>query len=396
MPTLSEMLVQGSQESAQQTGNNFLGGVKAGSQLAESINNMQIQRQQIEQKKDELQMHKAIAVTDTLKIAASSKDKNLKNFLLKNVLPSKVKALGMEKFFTPESMQMIQTSDSALAKVLGLQLDLDNKVQRKEITGAEAYQIAQRTLSDPEELAMLDTDKLFEAQKFGNDKEAKFVNAQLVQTGQNVRQATQIASAGKQEIARSTGKEYTDWETAGGKATFNKNLNKLENAAKILESGQLKTGKISAALPLLGTDKAQDVLNPEIAKIRDDVRGAIQASLRQTLGAQFTEQEGEAIFNRSFNPRLSADENARRIRAEINGLKEMAVNKENSFESQGFKVKNKVMNDYSQLNRQQLDNHRANLEALKGDKTKTMLYLQKLADALNITIEQVKKKLGVE
>lgn len=391
MPTVSEMLVSSTLEQAQK-GPDVTGAVTKGAQLAESIQNMAAQREQIEAKKQEIKMQKAVAVTDTLKIAAQSKDRNLKNFLLKKVLPSKVKALGMEEFFTPETMEMLQTSDAVQAKVLGLQLDLNNKVQNKEITGAEAYSIARRVLSDPEELALLDTDSLFESQKFANSEQGKLGRAQLVQQAQNIRQEKQIGSAGRVEAAKATAQEYADFQSKGGRATIEKNLSKLENAAKILESGQLKTGKISAALPLLKSDEAQDILNPEIARIRDDVRGAIQASLKQTLGSQFTAQEGEAIFSRAFNPRLSAEENARRIRIEIKGLQDTLKNKEMEFASEGFQVK--PSGKEKKLDLSALKKKKADFDKLPPSEQGKAL--KGLAKKLDISIDKLKTIFGVE
>jgi len=391
--TLAEMLV-GSVAEQSRKDPGFDQAIGQGAQLAQVIQNGQAQRAQIEQKKQELQMQKAVAVTDTLKIAASSKDKNLKNFLLKKVMPGKIKALGMEEFFSPETMEMIQTSESVQQKVLGLQLDLDNKVREGSITGAEAYQIAQRTLSDPEELAQLDTDRLFAAQEFSKSEIGKSFRTQQQADAAMGKQVQAQQAAGQVAASQGIGKEFADYQTAGGRATLNKNLDKLRDAAKRLKSGEVKTGQVSTIVPGLGGDKAQEVLNPDVAAVRDDIRGAIQASLKQTLGAQFTAQEGEAIFNRAFNPRLSAEENARRVEQEIKGLEETIKNKESEFESRGFKAKKtekskSKMNDWSRI----LASQKSSALTLKGPELQK--YIEGFAKKHGITIEEVKKMLGL-
>jgi hypothetical protein len=124
------------------------------------------------------------------------------------------------------------------------------------------------------------------------------------------------------------GKDIAEYYYGGGKATAEKNIARFQGAIEKLKSNPDLTGGVTTRLPLLSSDMAQDSLNPELAQVRDDIRGAVQGTLRQVLGSQFTEKEGEAIFNRSFNPRLSATENVRRAEAELEGLQRMAANKD--------------------------------------------------------------------
>ena len=51
-----------------------------------------------------------------------------------------------------------------------------------------------------------------------------------------------------------------------------------------------------------------------------DVRGAIQETLKQTLGTAFTEGEGERTLARSFNPRQTKEANLRNIDREIQNI----------------------------------------------------------------------------
>lgn len=395
-PSIAEMMAQSGLQSSQEVGD-FAGsydrGVKTGAALAQSVEGIQESRAKLEMEKQKLQMQKATAVTDTLKIAMDSKDPKLKNFLLKNVMPGKIKALGMEEFFNPATMELLQTSEAAQQKLLGLQLDLDEKIRSGQITGAQAYEMAQGVLSNPEELAMLDTDRLYAAQEFAKSETGKgyraFQSAQAA-LGKQV-QAQQ--AAGGVAASQAIGREYADYQAAGGKATMEKNFDKLEEAAKLLESGKIKTGKLSAAIPLVKNDDVQDVINPDIARVRDDVRGAVQASLRQTLGAQFTAQEGEAIFNRAFNPRLSGEENARRIRTEIEGLKKTMTNKEAEFAAQGYSVKGSAKKEAPAKNSSQ-EQKKKEFKKLSPEAQKKAL--PGFAKYLNMSIEEVKKELGIK
>lgn len=145
-------------------------------------------------------------------------------------------------------------------------------------------------------------------------------------------------SPGQKAVDTSFGKEYSDYKAAGGESGVKKNLGQLQSAVEDLKNNPDLTGGITTKIPFLNSDAAQDVINPKMAKVRDQIKGAIQSTLRQTLGSQFTEREGEAIFNRAFNPRLSAEENIRRAQAEIDALTRQATQKNaasNYFEQHG-------------------------------------------------------------
>ena len=67
-------------------------------------------------------------------------------------------------------------------------------------------------------------------------------------------------------------------------------------------------------------DNTQALLAPEATAVRENVESVIQQSLRETLGAQFTEKEAERLIKRSFNTSLSEEENAKRLGTTIRAL----------------------------------------------------------------------------
>jgi hypothetical protein len=145
---------------------------------------------------------------------------------------------------------------------------------------------------------------------------------------------------GQKKTDESFAKEYADYYHSGGKANVEKSFKQMQNAITALEGGPIdpKTGKrtgnanltggISTVIPGTGSDWAQDYINPEMAAVRDDIRSAIQSSLKQILGGQYTEKEGIDVFNRAFNPRLSAKENIKRAQFELDRLESMAAAKD--------------------------------------------------------------------
>lgn len=129
---------------------------------------------------------------------------------------------------------------------------------------------------------------------------------------------------GEKAVDLSFGKDLGDWVTSG-KATTEKNLKRLEDATQYLQEHKndliTPTGKINGLLPdLLKSNKT--------IATRDDVRAAAQGALKATLGAQFTEKEGERIMNAAYNEKLSPEENLKKISAAIKEIRDIADEKE--------------------------------------------------------------------
>lgn len=135
-------------------------------------------------------------------------------------------------------------------------------------------------------------------------------------------------TAGQEAADREFGKDASNYYHGGGRAGLESNFQKLQGAIDTLGAKPNLTGGLSTRIPLLGSDMAQDTLNPEMSAVRDDIRGAVQGSLREIMGPQFTEKEGTAIFNRAFNPRLSGKENVKKASSEMEKLRRMADSKD--------------------------------------------------------------------
>jgi hypothetical protein len=97
---------------------------------------------------------------------------------------------------------------------------------------------------------------------------------------------------GEKVADREFAKEYTKWNVSG-RADYDVNSKIFRDAIKDVKSGKIETGTMSgmgARIPGVRTDTAE-------AEAR--VRKAINGMLRATLGSQFTEKEGERIFNQT-------------------------------------------------------------------------------------------------
>ena len=85
----------------------------------------------------------------------------------------------------------------------------------------------------------------------------------------------------------------------------------------------LKAGKMTRA-GSAAFDSLRGLFQGKYLAIEQEVRQNVTELLRSTLGAQFTEKEGERIFSQTFDPRLHPTINHRRMVALRNKLKTIA------------------------------------------------------------------------
>ncbi|WP_455363617.1 hypothetical protein [[Eubacterium] cellulosolvens] len=104
--------------------------------------------------------------------------------------------------------------------------------------------------------------------------------------------------------------EYADWVTGGGAATKGK-IALLDNMVGQLKSRDDLSGPWIGIIP----KQVRDVVLPESANAQEVVETVAQESLKQILGGQFGQREGEMLLQRTFNPALEEWQNARRAEA---------------------------------------------------------------------------------
>ena len=132
---------------------------------------------------------------------------------------------------------------------------------------------------------------------------------------------------GQKAIDKSFSKEYSDFILKGGFADVQKGLSQLDEAVNILET-EGGTGAFVGNLP----DSLAAIVNKSGLKAQELVSEVVQRNLRLILGAQFTEKEGERLINRAFNPRLSEEENIKRVKRLADSIKRAAEQKRKSAE----------------------------------------------------------------
>jgi hypothetical protein len=111
------------------------------------------------------------------------------------------------------------------------------------------------------------------------------------------------------------------------------NINSLEDALETLETSPDITGVLPGLVQNVGGDAFLKLVLPQTANAKAQIESVVQESLKSILGAQFTEKEGERILQRVFDPAVSPQENAKRLRTVLNKLKSGFDTKRRYFES---------------------------------------------------------------
>jgi len=151
----------------------------------------------------------------------------------------------------------------------------------------------------------------------------------------NPRAGQPVLTKGQEAADREFGKDYAQYQAAGGSADVEKQLRQLEQVSKDLgKEGNDYTGSVRGLVP----DKIRAMTNPEAVAAKNKVEEVAQRNLRAVLGAQFTQVEGERLIARAYNDQLPPAENKRRVDALTRQIREAAKTKEDAaryFEKNG-------------------------------------------------------------
>ena len=127
-------------------------------------------------------------------------------------------------------------------------------------------------------------------------------------------------SPGQKKVDEKFAGEFVDFRASGGFANVEKDLGQLDQSLEALRTNPELTGAVVGRLP----DAVLSVTNPEALRVKQDIELIVTRSLRQTLGAQFTENEGRQLLRRTFDPTLSEEINAQRLEALVGQIRTMA------------------------------------------------------------------------
>jgi hypothetical protein len=117
---------------------------------------------------------------------------------------------------------------------------------------------------------------------------------------------------GTKPFEQELGTKAAEWYGKRNKAYSD--INDLDRVIGVIETAQANGDQLSGGIINFLPDDAKDLFNPQGQDVRRSVEKVIQASLKETLGAQFAEREGRQIFERTWNPKAPMEYNLRRVR----------------------------------------------------------------------------------
>jgi len=181
---------------------------------------------------------------------------------------------------------------------------IEQRKQLDELIKMKALERGDKSFEQQKELKQMSLDESRERTKEGQEFQTK-----LAEKKAGIAEKVRLAkpTEGVKTMDREFAKDYNTWNTSG-RGTYDKNMKRLRDARAILverkDDYMGTSGRMTGRLP-------DWMRSGESIALREDIHAAAQGALRATLGAQFTEKEGERIMAASYNekqdPQINID-----------------------------------------------------------------------------------------
>lgn len=191
-------------------------------------------------------------------------------------------------------------------------------------------------------------------------------------------------SKGYEKVNEKYAAEYIKWIDTGAYQVELENLSKLDESLETLKNENV-TGAIIGLTP----NAMLSVLNPEALNLQDNIRSIVFQGLRATLGAQFTEREGNRLVEAAFNPLLSEEMNIIRLKRMRERIKTMIESKQSAVNY--FQNNNGTMQGYTGRATFNLDEaiNQDNQSAINNGKDEFLSSIYQVSDYKDISDEKL-------
>jgi len=191
-------------------------------------------------------------------------------------------------------------------------------------------------------------------------------------------------SKGYEKVNEKYAAEYIKWIDTGAYQVELENLSKLDESLETLKNENV-TGAIIGLTP----NAVLSVLNPEALNLQDNIRSIVFQGLRATLGAQFTEREGNRLVEAAFNPLLSEEMNIVRLKRMRERIKTMIESKQSAVNY--FQNNNGSMQGYTGRATFNLDDaiNQDNQSAINNGKDEFLSSIYQVSDYKDISDEKL-------
>lgn len=130
---------------------------------------------------------------------------------------------------------------------------------------------------------------------------------------------------GQDAVDKDFGKDYSSW-VSGGFSNVQGNLEKLKSAQVAIDDKDTEMGK--RIMPQFVRKRTA----PESVEVEQNVANVVFQSLKQILGGQFTEKEGERLVEQTYDSGLSDAENSKKVKSAYDTLERMAAAKQEAVD----------------------------------------------------------------
>jgi hypothetical protein len=157
----------------------------------------------------------------------------------------------------------------------------------------------------------------FKQQELGQrDRELDFKGKELDQ-----RLSTPPKTKGQEAADIEFGRRYAEYKS-GGFAKGEENLKKLEGViaeiGKVNAKGDNLQSRWTGAMPL----GARAIFDQDSVRIQQNVESVAQEAMKEILGAQFAQKEGQELLKRTWNPQLPTAENVKNVQGLVSKLRQ--------------------------------------------------------------------------
>lgn len=329
MPSFAETIMQEGMKSAGE-GPDIMGGIKAGSELAQHAENIKTQRANIELQKEKL--------GDARLENFGTAFEKMKNFTGKSrngylkYLKSYRDALNLQDKIDDDTFDFVTTDDEAVQGRLNTLL---SDRRNGKIENTQMFSI----LQDRSKFADLEMTpdiikRIEEADKVAVENRVELNKQQNSINATRNNEAVARDEAGNVELRKQTGKAFQTFEAKGGIGHVNHQIAILERAKKMLADKTVETGgKIATAASMFGSTGVA-LYDKQMKAMQDDVKKGI--NLKENLDAQFAAREADMQYEmRGVDPKLDNKQNIRKIQDTIDGLKISRDNAVNTYVQHG-------------------------------------------------------------
>ena len=131
------------------------------------------------------------------------------------------------------------------------------------------------------------------------------------------------------ELAKVTAKDYNAWQTQGGIESAREKMMRIKSVKAKLESGEIETGTLVQAIGGI----VEKFLQPDAVGAKQALETIFQENLRETIGAQFTENEAKMFLARAYDPQLPNKTNIEKINYALSAMNTLQNYKAQYFDT---------------------------------------------------------------